>query len=296
VSEHAVVKTLVMEDDARNPLIVLMHGDLKVSTRELARIVGVKTIAPFALFWILAAMLTAAPRQSAHRTWPRALGIGGLVIVAAVGCFAVAATTVWLMGSMSYARGVALARANRFAEARVQLEHAARLVPWLPAPRSTAGEAALRIAGLEGDPARRAAAIKRIEMLLATPHRGSAVSADLWLVRGQVALTRARDGELQQRVAALAAFARADRLRPNDIRILTPWALTLLIDNQPAQARALAERVVRMDDEEWLAWAVIARASARLGDQPREREADAEARRRVPPENVRFLDGLGREL
>ncbi|HEX7955192.1 MAG TPA: Cys-tRNA(Pro) deacylase [Burkholderiales bacterium] len=46
VPEHAVVKTLVMEDDARHPLIVLMHGDLKVSTRELARIIGVKTIAP----------------------------------------------------------------------------------------------------------------------------------------------------------------------------------------------------------------------------------------------------------
>ena len=46
VPEHAVVKTLVMEDDDRNPLIVLMHGDLKVSTRELARIIGVKTISP----------------------------------------------------------------------------------------------------------------------------------------------------------------------------------------------------------------------------------------------------------
>jgi len=46
VDEHAVVKTLVMEDDARNPLVVLMHGDLKVSTRELARIIGVKTISP----------------------------------------------------------------------------------------------------------------------------------------------------------------------------------------------------------------------------------------------------------
>ena len=46
VPEHAVVKTLVMEDNDRNPLIVLMHGDLKVSTRELARIIGVKTIAP----------------------------------------------------------------------------------------------------------------------------------------------------------------------------------------------------------------------------------------------------------
>jgi Cys-tRNA(Pro) deacylase len=42
----AVVKTLVLEDDARRPLIALMHGDLKVSTKELARVIGVKTIAP----------------------------------------------------------------------------------------------------------------------------------------------------------------------------------------------------------------------------------------------------------
>lgn len=46
VPEHAVVKTLVMEDGERNPLIVLMHGDLKVSTRELARHIGVKLIQP----------------------------------------------------------------------------------------------------------------------------------------------------------------------------------------------------------------------------------------------------------
>ncbi|MBI3948375.1 MAG: Cys-tRNA(Pro) deacylase [Armatimonadetes bacterium] len=46
VEEHEIVKTLVMEDDRHNPLIVLMHGDLQVSTRELARAVGVKTVAP----------------------------------------------------------------------------------------------------------------------------------------------------------------------------------------------------------------------------------------------------------
>jgi Cys-tRNA(Pro) deacylase len=44
VDEHAVIKTLVMEDDARNPLIVLMHGDRKVSTKELARTLGVKSV------------------------------------------------------------------------------------------------------------------------------------------------------------------------------------------------------------------------------------------------------------
>lgn len=46
VDEHCVIKTLVMEDENGTPLIILMHGDLQVSTKELARIVGVKQITP----------------------------------------------------------------------------------------------------------------------------------------------------------------------------------------------------------------------------------------------------------
>lgn len=46
VPEHEVVKTLVMEDDLRKPLLVLMHGDRKVSTKALARQAGSKRIAP----------------------------------------------------------------------------------------------------------------------------------------------------------------------------------------------------------------------------------------------------------
>ncbi len=46
VDEHAVVKTLIMEDEAQRPLIVLMHGDREVSTRQLARTIGVKSVAP----------------------------------------------------------------------------------------------------------------------------------------------------------------------------------------------------------------------------------------------------------
>ena len=46
VDEHAVVKTLVMEDDGAKPLVVLMHGDRKVSTKALARALGVKRVAP----------------------------------------------------------------------------------------------------------------------------------------------------------------------------------------------------------------------------------------------------------
>ena len=46
VDEHSVVKTLIMEDDVRQPLIVLMHGDRQVSTKALARLLGVKTVTP----------------------------------------------------------------------------------------------------------------------------------------------------------------------------------------------------------------------------------------------------------
>lgn len=46
VDEHSVIKTLVMEDEKRAPLIVLMHGDMQVSTKELARVIGAKVISP----------------------------------------------------------------------------------------------------------------------------------------------------------------------------------------------------------------------------------------------------------
>lgn len=46
VDEHAVVKTLVMETDARRFLIVLMHGDRQVSTKRLARTIAVKSVQP----------------------------------------------------------------------------------------------------------------------------------------------------------------------------------------------------------------------------------------------------------
>ena len=44
VDEHAVIKTLVMQDERARPLIVLMHGDRQVSTKNLARQIGVKSI------------------------------------------------------------------------------------------------------------------------------------------------------------------------------------------------------------------------------------------------------------
>ncbi len=49
VDEHAVVKTLIFETNEKKPLIVLMHGDRQVSTRNLARRIGVKSLEPATL-------------------------------------------------------------------------------------------------------------------------------------------------------------------------------------------------------------------------------------------------------
>ena len=48
VDEHAVIKTLVFETNEKKPLIVLMHGDRQVSTKNLARHLGVKSVEPAA--------------------------------------------------------------------------------------------------------------------------------------------------------------------------------------------------------------------------------------------------------
>jgi len=46
VDEHRVIKTLIMEDETGKPLIILMHGDKEVSTKSLARFMGVKSVTP----------------------------------------------------------------------------------------------------------------------------------------------------------------------------------------------------------------------------------------------------------
>lgn len=46
VDEHSIIKTLVMENDQSQPLVVLMHGDLQVSTKELARAAGFRSVEP----------------------------------------------------------------------------------------------------------------------------------------------------------------------------------------------------------------------------------------------------------
>ena len=46
VDEHCVIKTLIMEDESGAPLVILMHGDMQVSVKELARIKGARQVQP----------------------------------------------------------------------------------------------------------------------------------------------------------------------------------------------------------------------------------------------------------
>lgn len=46
IDEHAAIKTIVMEDDRETPFIILMHGDKEISTKNMARILGSKTVIP----------------------------------------------------------------------------------------------------------------------------------------------------------------------------------------------------------------------------------------------------------
>lgn len=48
VDEHAVIKTLILETDNKDPMIVLMHGDREISTKDLARLLRVKQVTPCA--------------------------------------------------------------------------------------------------------------------------------------------------------------------------------------------------------------------------------------------------------
>ena len=71
VDEHAVIKTLVMEDEQSNPIIVLMHGDREVSTKNLAREIGCRQVTPCDP--ATAQTLGVAVRTAAVATvaWPR---------------------------------------------------------------------------------------------------------------------------------------------------------------------------------------------------------------------------------
>src|SRR5262249_9047456 len=166
--------------------------------------------------------------------------------------------------------------------------------PSLPLPAESAAYVALRLAAGEADPARRLRFLEEGEATLREARRHASSGAGSWTLAAQIAFAQARAGDRSKLVASLAAFSAAARIRPNDPQLLGQWGWAWLESGEPVRAREAAARAVALPRgrKDWLAWAVLARASAELGDEAEARRAADTARSLAPPEAARFVDSV----
>jgi hypothetical protein len=261
--------------------------------------VGMATPTSLALFWLAAAFLTSdawivspprgLPRRakSIKRRW------GAALIIAVLLTSLVAwASTRWLLASVAYANGVRLGIAGQLSDAFREFERSVALIPWLPLSAESAAYTALRLATGESDPSRRAAFLDQAKALLALARHYAIGGPGSWALTAQIAFAEARAGEPGQFAVSRDAFATALRLRPGDPRLLAQSAWVWLESGDAPQARRTAEQALARDQREWLAWAVLARASKALGDTASAGYAAGRARDLAPSDARRVLDSL----
>jgi len=264
---------------------------------------GIATPVSMAFFWIVAALLTVSPapdRISLDRAAPRKAGVPArwvaLLIMAPILAAVVAwGSTCWLGASIVYARGSRLLNAGAQSAAHREFQEAGRLVPGLSQPAEATAGVAVALAGGERDPARQLALLGEAEAALATVRRFSSYAttgAYHWVLVGQVALGQYRGGDRSKLATALEAYETAARLRPGDSWILANWGMAWLDARNPERARQVAEQAVAQKRDNWLGWAVLARAASQLGDTTRTLQAAARARALAPPEARSLLDEL----
>jgi len=263
--------------------------------------VGITTPMALAVFWLTAALLTSEPwlpplpatsealgwPTSSRRWWIPALAVAALctVLVGWIG-------TRWLLASLAFADGTRRVFAGRLEDAYRDFRRSVALAPWLPLPAESAATTAWRLAARETDPARRLRLLHEAETALAQSRRYTMGRVGSWGLTGQIAFAQARAGERGQLATSRDAFAAALRLRPGDASLLAQWALVWLESGDARQAREAAQRALARDPREWLAWAVLARASTVLGDPAAAERALAHARQLAPWDSQRRLDAL----
>jgi hypothetical protein len=261
---------------------------------------GIVTPTPLALFWLVSAVLASAPwsraaaRGSADSRapgrrpwWSTAIVVGVAVLVALV----IWLNSRWLVASLAYAAGARAHIAGREAEAYADFQRSRELAPWLSLPAEAAAYTAIRLAGGESTQTGRLNLLHQAESAVADARRQVPASASSWALSAQIAFAEARAGESAKLGASLEWFARAARLRPRDPALLAQWAWALLQGGEASKAREVARRAVTIDARrpEWLPWAVLARASAELGDPGEAKRAAETARRLAPPEARQML-------
>ena len=262
--------------------------------------VGMATPMPLALFWLAAALLTASawtapstprglPRQvqSSRRGW-----VAALIVAVLLTSLLAWSSTRWLLASMAYANGVRRGIAGQLSDAYGEFRRSVALMPWLPLPAESAAYTALRLATSEGDPSRRGALLDEAEALLTRARYHAKGGPGSWALTAQIAFAKARSGEPSQLAASRDAFAAALRLRPGDPRLLAQLAWVWLESGDSLKARQTAEQALAREPREWVAWAVLARASKAQGDVSVAAHASGRARDLAPPEARQLLDGL----
>lgn len=254
---------------------------------------GIATPVSRAFFWIVAGLLTLPPPAdpaSLGKPVRSETGMDGrrraaLILAAILAALVVWASTRWLMASVAYADGSRRRLAGDPSTAHSHFQQANRLVPGLSQPADAVAAITVNLAARETDPTRQRALLTEAEDMLAhvrSYSRYASNGANHWALVGQIALARARGGEVSKLRTALGAYATAARLKPDDASILSNWSLAWLEAREPTRARAVAARAVALKPDTWLAWAVLARASAQLGDTTRAQEAAARARALAP--------------
>ena len=262
--------------------------------------VGIETAMPLALFWLVAGLLTsepwaAVPLPSVPPPRPVASGQAWrwrivLALAVLLALLVVGTSTRWLLASVAYAEGVRHGLAGQMAEAHGDFQRSIALAPGLPLPAEAIAYAAIRLAGSEGDPARRRELLREAASLLVRSRQHAAGSAASWTLTAQIALAQAQAGDRGKFVESLDAFAVAARLRPDDPEVLAQWSWAWLESGDAARARQTAERALARDPREWLAWIVLARSARELGDLAEAERALGTARKLAPPEARRLLD------
>lgn len=262
--------------------------------------VGMATPMSLALFWLAAALLTSEPwdESSASRGLPRRAKssrrwwLAALITAALLASLIAWTSTRWLFASVAYADGVRRGIAGQLSDAYHGFRRSVALAPWLPLPAESAAYTALRLATHESDPSRRGDLLQEAKTLLAEARRYAIGGSGSWALTAQIAFAEARAGEPSQFGASRDAFAAALRLRPGDPKLLAQSAWVWLESGHALQARRTAEQALARDPREWLAWAVLARASKTLGDLAEAGHAAGRARALAPSEAPGILDPL----
>jgi hypothetical protein len=262
--------------------------------------VGMTTPMPLLVFWVSAALLTLPswklatvdeapmPARRPRRLWWRVAWVATALVAVSIGI----ETTRWLFASMAYASGVRQGIAGHLPAAYEEFLRSTALAPWLPLPAESAAYTALRLATAESVASRRMTFLLEADALVRQARAYAIGGPGWWALRAQIAFAAARMGQPALIATSREAFDMALQLRPDDPRLLAQSAWVALESGDLMSARHTAERALKREPGEWMAWAVLAKVLRSQGDGHGSQQAASRARELASAEARPLLDAL----